>query len=54
MIWLLAKLVPVREVAAIGLILLGLSYAGVDVVGIALDLLGVPDWRWTGLDLATL
>ena len=43
-----------RELVVIGLVLFGLSAAGVDVVGIALDLLGVPDWRWTGLDAGSL
>ncbi|WP_256288336.1 hypothetical protein [Halobellus inordinatus] len=54
MYWLLASLLPVRSIAGIALLVLGAHLAGVDVIGIGLDLLGLPDWRWTGLGLDSL
>jgi hypothetical protein len=44
--WMLAKLIPVRLIAAVALVLIGLTYAGVDVTGFALDFLGIPSWSW--------
>ena len=49
MYWVLAKLVPVRLIAGVALLVIGLSYAGVDVTGFALDFLGIPDWSWAAL-----
>ena len=54
MYWVLLRLLPVRSIAGIALLVLGLQLAGVDVIGIGLDLLGFPDWRWTGLGLDSL
>jgi len=54
MYWLLFRLLPVRSIAGTALLVLGAQLAGVDVIGIALDLLGLPDWRWTGLDLVSI
>ena len=45
--WMLAKLVPVRLIAALALVAIGLHYAGVDLLGIALDQLGIPEWSWS-------
>ena len=49
--WMLAKLIPVRLIAGVALVLIGLSYAGVDVMGFALDFLGIPSWSWDYLKL---
>ncbi|SDY51364.1 hypothetical protein [Halobellus clavatus] len=49
MYWMLAKLVPVRLIASIALLAIGLQYAGVDLVAMGLDLLGIPDWSWSAL-----
>jgi len=53
MYWLLASLLPIRQIAAIALIVLGLEAAGVDVVATGLDLiantLGIPDWSWSAI-----
>jgi hypothetical protein len=45
--WLLVKLVPVRLIVGVALVGIGLHYAGVDLVGIALDTLGIPEWSWS-------
>jgi len=49
MISILAKLLPFRLIASIALLAIGLQYAGVDLVAIGLDLLGIPDWSWSAL-----
>ncbi|WP_336024770.1 hypothetical protein [Halobellus salinisoli] len=53
MYWLLTSLLPIRQIAAIALIVLGLEAAGVDVIATGLDLLGdalgIPSWSWSAI-----
>jgi len=45
--WMLAKLVPVRLIATLALVAIGFHYVGVDIVAIALDHFGIPEWFWS-------
>jgi hypothetical protein len=46
MIYLLFRLLPLRTVTGLALLIGGLHFAGVDLLGYALDLLGIPEWSW--------
>jgi len=54
MYWLVLKLLPWRLIAVAVLLVVAGSALGVDLWGMALDFLGIPDWTWTGLDLLSL
>ncbi|MFA1612425.1 hypothetical protein [Halobellus rubicundus] len=45
------KLLPWRLIAVAVLLVVAGTSLGIDLTGMALDFLGIPDWRWTGLDL---
>lgn len=47
MIYFLFRLLPVNLIAGAILLVGGLHFAGVDVLGIALDHLGLTEWSWS-------